>query len=374
MKRIFFALLIAFTSLFLAHPSQAQGVNRVWLAAAQTTYQPGETFQVTVLADIQTPTSGLNLQLEYDPACIQPGEIRSERLQNFGRADLGGLLDAALTQLGGEPLLGQVTLATIDIEALAACETTLSLAETQLIGSDPNGMGISIPTELGEPLWMNIAPAISIPVISDVSPTPAAAATRTRDTGTPTAIPAGSEPAPASQESQNPLVVLAASLVILAVTVALVVFGLALRLWASYRRAQSSNRGEKKRAGKIEASPAYLPNLAQPQPEDMPTLFEHASLPDSSNLVIRQNGALVNIPLVASPFNIGRVSVNHLRLNYAHVSRVHAQLLQIGSDWYISDNHSRNGTFVNNQRVTQPCPLRPGDEVRLGQQVVMLFQ
>ncbi len=48
------------------------------------------------------------------------------------------------------------------------------------------------------------------------------------------------------------------------------------------------------------------------------------------------------------------------------VSRLHAVLERLGGDWCIRDLGSRNGTFVNGERVFGERPLRSGDEIRVG--------
>ena len=48
------------------------------------------------------------------------------------------------------------------------------------------------------------------------------------------------------------------------------------------------------------------------------------------------------------------------------VSRVHAVLERIGDEWTLVDGSSRNGSFVNGQRVHGRQLLRDGDVVRVG--------
>lgn len=48
------------------------------------------------------------------------------------------------------------------------------------------------------------------------------------------------------------------------------------------------------------------------------------------------------------------------------VSRNHAGLRRGADDWLLTDAGSTNGTRVNGWRVTEPVPLRAGDEVRFG--------
>jgi hypothetical protein len=45
---------------------------------------------------------------------------------------------------------------------------------------------------------------------------------------------------------------------------------------------------------------------------------------------------------------------------------MHAVLEQFSAGWCIRDLASRNGTFVNGERVSGERPILPGDEIRLG--------
>lgn len=55
------------------------------------------------------------------------------------------------------------------------------------------------------------------------------------------------------------------------------------------------------------------------------------------------------------------------------VSRRHAMIVQAGGQFVVEDLGSRNGTFVNGQRVTKKTPLRFGDRLQLGADCVLLF-
>lgn len=65
---------------------------------------------------------------------------------------------------------------------------------------------------------------------------------------------------------------------------------------------------------------------------------------------------------------IGRDEATDVALAWdARVSRTHATLERLGSDWTISDDGlSRNGTWVNEERVTARRRLRDGDVIRVG--------
>jgi pSer/pThr/pTyr-binding forkhead associated (FHA) protein len=50
-------------------------------------------------------------------------------------------------------------------------------------------------------------------------------------------------------------------------------------------------------------------------------------------------------------------------------STVHARVFRRGNDLFVDDLESRNGTFVNGNRVTTTTRLRRGDRVQFGQTV-----
>ena len=70
---------------------------------------------------------------------------------------------------------------------------------------------------------------------------------------------------------------------------------------------------------------------------------------------------------------IGRGSDCDVVLPGSEVSRHHAELVQIGSDWVIRDLNSRNGLFVNGRRVPHEA-LQPGYVVRVGEWVGIVRQ
>src|SRR5919206_3197662 len=62
---------------------------------------------------------------------------------------------------------------------------------------------------------------------------------------------------------------------------------------------------------------------------------------------------------------IGRSPDNGVFLDDVTVSRKHATLVQRNGDFYIEDEGSLNGTFVNRKRV-ESAKLDDGDEVQIG--------
>jgi hypothetical protein len=65
------------------------------------------------------------------------------------------------------------------------------------------------------------------------------------------------------------------------------------------------------------------------------------------------------------PVTIGRAPDNSLIVDDGRVSRQHARIELDGGNWRITDNNSRNGTFVNGARVTSQS-LQPGDKIVIG--------
>lgn len=63
---------------------------------------------------------------------------------------------------------------------------------------------------------------------------------------------------------------------------------------------------------------------------------------------------------------LGRSPKSSLVISDAQVSRWHAEIRWQDGGFAIQDMGSRNGTFVNEVRLTDPQVLRPGDRVRLG--------
>ncbi len=89
-----------------------------------------------------------------------------------------------------------------------------------------------------------------------------------------------------------------------------------------------------------------------------------------ASLLYRDPGGLERVyPLEHNaPVTIGRSEEADVSLPWdASVSSLHAQALQLGGHWLVSDEGlSRNGTFVNGQRIGGRRRLRRGDVIRVG--------
>ena len=82
------------------------------------------------------------------------------------------------------------------------------------------------------------------------------------------------------------------------------------------------------------------------------------------------------ILLSAPRLVIGRAAQSDVRINDLEISRQHAEIAQEGERCWLADLGSRNGTFVNGERLAngQRHPLMNGDRVQIGQLVVFRFE
>ena len=77
-------------------------------------------------------------------------------------------------------------------------------------------------------------------------------------------------------------------------------------------------------------------------------------------------------PLLEEVTTIGRTASNAIALSDGSVSSSHARVLRSADGFLIEDMGSRNGTFVNSDRVTGKRALLDGDVLRLGK-VLLTF-
>jgi DNA-binding CsgD family transcriptional regulator len=73
------------------------------------------------------------------------------------------------------------------------------------------------------------------------------------------------------------------------------------------------------------------------------------------------------VELDGDRLTIGSAAENDLSLPFDRtVSRVHGVLERVASRWVVRDLGSRNGTFVNGDRIFGERAIRTGDEIRIG--------
>lgn len=78
------------------------------------------------------------------------------------------------------------------------------------------------------------------------------------------------------------------------------------------------------------------------------------------------------LPLGTSAVLIGRAPSCTLVLDDDYSSSRHARVFAEGDQWLVEDMGSTNGTYLDDERVTAPLPVRPGAQIRIGQSVLEL--
>ncbi|MGH9175515.1 MAG: FHA domain-containing protein [Vicinamibacterales bacterium] len=87
----------------------------------------------------------------------------------------------------------------------------------------------------------------------------------------------------------------------------------------------------------------------------------------SSRLIERSGGRTATVHVLTdAAITIGRGEENDITLAGGQISRRHARITWDGVQYVLHDLGSKNGTFLNGERVTAPRPLRDGDLITLG--------
>jgi DNA-binding SARP family transcriptional activator len=105
-----------------------------------------------------------------------------------------------------------------------------------------------------------------------------------------------------------------------------------------------------------------VPQAAAPSPASQQPPAAYLELADAAGAA-----RVAPLPPTGTAFVIGRGAGADLVLDWDdRVSRTHARLERAGPAWTIADGPSRNGTFVNGERVVGPRRLHDRDVVHLG--------
>lgn len=121
-------------------------------------------------------------------------------------------------------------------------------------------------------------------------------------------------------------------------------------------------RSKDSKAASVPSAPVSPTPASSPPP--LPTLSRFIVYYPHGQQEVRLSPSSASIAL-------GRAPDNTIVITDATVSSHHARLFLQGNQWYVQDLGSTNGTFVNEQRVSQH-PIRIGDRLRLGAIVVQI--
>ena len=99
-----------------------------------------------------------------------------------------------------------------------------------------------------------------------------------------------------------------------------------------------------------------------------------ASVPSSrdASLPFKLQSEDRDFPLVQGPNIIGRTADTDIPIDRTEVSRCHARIFVQGTTATLEDLGSKNGTYVNGERLEQPTLLANGDEIWIGRSVARL--
>lgn len=96
--------------------------------------------------------------------------------------------------------------------------------------------------------------------------------------------------------------------------------------------------------------------------------------PQSALLVLHEEDEIrQSWPLEAEETTIGRWPDNEVVIADRWVSRHHARIVHRGLRYIIEDLDSKNGTFVNGQRLREPQELEDGDRIQVAPQYQFTF-
>ncbi len=73
---------------------------------------------------------------------------------------------------------------------------------------------------------------------------------------------------------------------------------------------------------------------------------------------------------LGTELTVGRRSDCGIALDDGYVSQMHARIFMNGTDFFVEDLQSRNGTLLNSQRLVATTQLKPGDRISFGATVV----
>ena len=95
----------------------------------------------------------------------------------------------------------------------------------------------------------------------------------------------------------------------------------------------------------------------------------------SSHLEVWKPSGRELVPLNGQRVTLGKASTNAVSLEHDEtVSRLHAVFENLEFAWSIRDLGSRNGTYLNGERISAERVLRSGDEVRVGKSRLLYWE
>lgn len=325
------AIIVAFTAVFHA---SAQSPESIWLSVGSTAYKTGETVIVTVNAVSTTPIQGFTFQVRYDPACLQPTQATSpiSGMNGLQLPQTTGLVDASFASTAPQTANG--VLAEVRFVTLGGCQTNLTLESAALAIRNDGGFAAQLPgVTIGEKnIVLDVSKERSVSAPPPVEGTP---------------LILGEAPAPAP------------TIPIWAVIVLSIILGGGLMFFVFKLLSKGSNTAPRSKKTFKASSAAAQKSMTAPQPI-------------ATVQIKRGPQAGKNFSLEKLPCNIGSDPLNEICLEDPSVSKRHAKIFANNGSYYLLGIGGE--TFINGAMVTKTAAaLKPGDMVRLGQNVFFTF-
>jgi hypothetical protein len=329
LSAFFLAIIFVFTAVFNV---SAQSSETIWLVASGNAYKTGETILVTVNAASATPIQGFTFQIRYDPACLQPTQSTSSvpGMNGLQLPQTKGLVDASYASTTPQTVNG--ALAEVRFVTLGGCQTNITLESAALAIRNESGFAAPLAgVSLGEKtLAFNVDKERGESTVPPISGTP---------------LILGEVPAPTS------------TLPAWLIGLLSIIFGGGVMFWVFKLINKGPSSASKKTISTSDKSESPLP-----------------ATPGSSATVQIKRGphAGKNFSLRKLPCHIGSDPLNEICLEDPFVTKRHAKIFANNGGYYLLGLAGE--TFINGAVVTKTAaPLKPGDMVRLGQNVFFTF-
>ena len=90
----------------------------------------------------------------------------------------------------------------------------------------------------------------------------------------------------------------------------------------------------------------------------------------SKLVVLNAEGSRTSTHRLNGTLEIGRDAACSIRPDDTYLSQQHARVSNRNGSWVVEDLGSTNGTYLNQQKVTVPSQIAPGDRIRVGKTVI----